>query len=231
MAAPRTIAGAWQARSAVRTGGRPYDVDVSIEALPVRTGEFLGQKTIADLRDFMRVVIFEQNQLSTAAQACTAWATSAPDKWDAWKKRFDAYAQDLANTIGQCQALVDTWAEWTWPYAPIGTSPSPDCMECAPPGVDVYKALLALRKRAAQLDAELRADSQCTPPNYAGMPQPTAADPDLKVYNATGQVTTAIDKGIKDARDLVTSRAPYLVVGVAAGVLALLWLQNGRGRG
>lgn len=194
----------------------------------VRTGEFLGQKTIADLRDFMRVVIYEQNQLSSAAQACTAWAEKDAAAAADWKKRFDAYAQNLANLIAQAQNRVDSWAEWTWTYAPA-SSVKPDCVNCGEG--DIYKELVAIRKVAAHLDAELRASSNCTPPDYSGMPQPAAGDPDLKVYNATGVVTNAVDKTIESAKDLVKSRTPYLVLGVAAGVFGLLWLQNRTGTG
>ena len=207
----------------VRIFAEGPDVRTQGGASSVRTGEFLGQKTIADLRDFMRVVIYEQNQLSSASQACTAWAEKDAAAAADWRKRFDEYAQKLANLIAQAQNRVDSWAEWTWPYAPAGTA-GPNCINCGEG--DIYKDLVAIRKVAAHLDAELRASSNCTPPDYSGMPQPTAGDPDLKVYNATGVVTNAVDSTIASAKDLVKSRTPYLVIGAMAGVFVLLWVQR-----
>lgn len=182
---------------------------------PVRAGEVLGMHTVAELAD---LVAAERANLATldAIKPCPAWAAADADGYGKWAADVYDASVALTHACDQAQALVDVTPDMVKNVAPVRVltglyDPWQNLVDAARPMVDLVRRFMAA--------------GFCPYPNTT-MPQPKAPDFDLGAYKWSDQALKSMGKAAEAVSSAVSSKIPYVVLGVVAGVVVILAIRK-----
>ncbi len=194
-------------------------------------GEILGQKSLADLQDLLTSVRYRMNQMAFALGAI-----------DPSKVKDPRALAALFVDVGNLKNRVNT-ADTNASAAIIAASWNPMVILAATPAQGAYDALVKSIKQgyppaAAQIQRGDYDDVVNRIKQIGGMavdlsqmPQPRAADPDLRFMQQTTPIARGVDAAAAAAEaetfDLFQwIRAHETELLVAGGILSALWLYS-----
>lgn len=159
-----TAAGPWKpVPRGVRTGGR------------TRVGEFLGNKTVANLRDLIATVTFEtERTLAAAGAQGLQWSAKDAAAYVDWKARLLALLNTWAPIAGEANYLFTV---------------TPTAFEATSRADSQYSAASAWLDKLRALQTEFKAAGGTI--DLSGAPAPKAANPDAAVSQAFGAIASA----------------------------------------
>jgi hypothetical protein len=160
----------------------------------------LGEHTVHELNDLVNALSYEVTQTQKAIIACTAWAQRDPAAFADWNTK-----------------LVQAMAPWSdaLHVAMVRIGETPQALWDAVPAEAHYQGCLTAYHPFDDLIRTFIQASQC-PISFDQMPQPTANDLDLSVYQGTDKATKWIEKQGQMATGKAKSFAPLVVLGVGA---------------
>lgn len=197
--------------------------------LPLRAGCACGcmaagaqapEHTAAELADMLAVAIYENDQMNAALGQCHAWIASDPKTFGDFSGRVNAHAMAFPPIVERAQTAI---------HEAPGLPPGDNL-----PSSQSYAELIAWRTGLTALYREWAHNPHgCALPSFKDTPQPTAPDPGAAFIKETTPVAHAVDATVQTAedaaraaRDTLQSRTPWLVGGIALGVLGLFALRK-----
>lgn len=167
-------------------------------------GSFLGYPTVKDLVDLTSTMIYNMQQIEAAAQTCVGWPNDTAG-YTQWMTDYQALLTDYRAAVDYTEKYINTMdvPKWAWDYAVVFWP---------------WDMVGDIINRQVDLDRRFRANGSCAAPTYPNTPQPTGVDPDLLIYNKTGDALKTVQSVAKGAVAPTTLIAGGVVVG---GVLVL----------
>jgi hypothetical protein len=160
----------------------------------------LGEHTVHELNDLVNALSYEVTQTQKAIIACTSWAQRDPAAFADWNTK-----------------LVQAMAPWSdaLHVAMVRIGETPQALWDAVPAEAHYQGCLTAYHPFDDLIRTFMQASQCSI-SFDQMPQPTANDLDLSVYQGADKATKWIEKQGQMATGKAKSYAPVVVLGVGA---------------
>ena len=160
----------------------------------------LGEHTVHELNDLVNALSYEVNQTQKAIIACTSWAQRDPKAFADWNTK-----------------LVQAMGPWSdaLHIAMVRIGETPQALWDTVPAEAHYQACLTAYHPFDDLIRTFIQTSQC-PISFDQMPQPTATDLDLSVYQGADKATKWIETQGHAAVGKAKSYAPVVVLGVGA---------------
>ena len=168
----------------------------------------LGQHTVHELNDLVNALSYEVSQTMKANVACTSWMQRDPKAFADWNTTLMQAMAGWSTAVHVAMVRIDETPQALWDTVPAEQH-FQDCLTAYHPFDDLIRTFMQV--------------SQC-PISFDQIPQPTAPDADLSVYQGADKATKWVEKTGQAAAGKAKSYAPVVVAGVgvvAAVVLAV----------
>jgi hypothetical protein len=170
----------------------------------------LGQHTVHELNDLVNALSYEVTQTQAAGISCTSWMQRDPTAYADWSTKLMQAMGGWSTAVHVAMVRIDETPQSMWDVVPAEPH-FQDCLKAFAPFDDLIRTFMGVSQCPIALDK---------------VPQPTAADLDLNMYQGADKATKWLEQESHAAAGKAKSYAPIVVLGLGAIVAVVVAVRK-----